>query len=201
MYPERFPKFEPQGCFGSARSRRRQLPHERRHVGPRRQLGDELLDLPLRKVAGAAEHRLPVLASEVRDQKRDPGEVQAAVSQHVEQGGVASGGTCHLDAQPGLRFGQMEALDTIREHRRARLAQVEAPLVHLGDVGDEVGLDTAGVVQDLRQAQEEDVVRERSQRCLGRSDPGGGRGRGRTVGGRRGCPAVGGRRGSPAVGG
>jgi hypothetical protein len=62
------------------------------------------------------------------------------------------------DAQVALRLREMKDLRTVREHGGRSLADVEPALVHLGDVGDEVGLDPPSVPHELGQAAQELVT-------------------------------------------
>ena len=64
----------------------------------------------------------------------------------------------------GLGLRQVQPLDAVGEHRWARLAEVEAALVHLGDVGHEVGLDAARVAQDRGELRQQLLVGERLER-------------------------------------
>ena len=50
--------------------------------GPRRQLGDQLLDLALGPVRGPLQERLAVLPGQVRRQLRNGGQVKAPLAQH-----------------------------------------------------------------------------------------------------------------------
>ena len=56
---------------------------------------------------------------------------------------------------------KVQRSSAVREHGGERLARVQPSLVHLGDVRDEVRLDTARLHQDLGQAPEESVVGHR----------------------------------------
>jgi hypothetical protein len=56
----------------------------------------------------------------------------------------------------------MQDLDAIRVHRGRGIPGVETALIDLGDKGHEIGLDAAGLFQDLGQAAKELVVLEES---------------------------------------
>ena len=62
------------------------------------------------------------------------------------------------DAQIGLRLRKVEDLRAVREHRRRGRARVQAARVDLTEVGDEVGLDTPGLPQDLGETAQQLVV-------------------------------------------
>jgi hypothetical protein len=137
----------------------RQLPHERGHVGPRTDLGDQLLDLALGQVRRTTEERVAVLPRQVRRQLGDAAEVQAAVGEHREQDWMLARGARRHDPQVGFRLREMEDVDAVAEHRRRRRARIEASPIHLADVGDDVGLSATGVAQELGEATKQRVVR------------------------------------------
>ena len=66
----------------------RQLPHERGHVGPGTDLGDQLLDLALGPMRRTTEERVAILPRQMRRQLGDAAEVQTAVGEHREQDGM-----------------------------------------------------------------------------------------------------------------
>jgi hypothetical protein len=70
----------------------RQLPDPRQRIRSWRQLCDQLLDLPLRAVGRALQHRVAVGHGEVRRQSRDRAQVQPAVGEHREQHRVLARG-------------------------------------------------------------------------------------------------------------
>jgi hypothetical protein len=108
-----------------------------------------------------------VLGGQVRRDHRDSAQVDAAVLEHREQLRVPPRCACHRDAQASLRLGEVEHFGAVREERRYGRARIEAPLVDLGEMGDESGLAAAHVTDERRQAEEELVVRQRVQRVLG----------------------------------
>ncbi len=150
----------------------RQLPDERRSIAARRELSHELFDLALREEGGAGQDRGRVLVGEVRSQQRDAGEMQPSVAQHLQQRRVSSRGPCDHDAETGFRLRQVQLLDAVVEHRRARLAQEKAPRIDLGDVGDQVGLDPARVAEDRGEPLEQVAVRNGREREGGGEVPG-----------------------------
>ena len=141
----------------------RQLPDHRQGVRPGRDLGDQLLDLALGPVRGAAEQRLAILRGQVGRQLRDGAQVEASVAQHREKHRMLACGAGDGDAQVRLELGEVERLRTVDEHRGRGLAGVEPAGIHFTDVGDEVGLDAARVAQELGQATEQLVVGNRVQ--------------------------------------
>jgi uncharacterized membrane protein YccC len=117
-----------------------QLAHERGHIGPRRDLGDQLLDLALGQVFGTLQEGVAVLPRQMRRQLGDAAEVQAAVGEHREQDGVPARGARSGDPKVGFRLREMQDVDAVAEHRRRRKARIEASPIDLTDVGDEVRL-------------------------------------------------------------
>ena len=137
-----------------------------RHVRPWRELGDKLLDPPLREMRGPRQERRPVLERQVRRELDHAAEVQAAVREHREKDGVLARRARRGDAQVGFRLGEVEHLGAVGEQRRRRRAHVEAPLVHLGEVRDDVGLVSSRLAQQIRELAQELVVREQVQRPI-----------------------------------
>jgi hypothetical protein len=137
-----------------------QLPYHRRSIRTRRDLCDQLLDLPLGPVGGPLQEIVPVLRRQVRGHLRDGGQVQTPIGQHRQEHRVLSRRTCRGDAQVGLGLREMEDLRAVGEHRGRSLAGVEPALVDLADVGDEVGLDAPGLPQKLDEAAQQLVVRD-----------------------------------------
>ena len=84
--------------------------------------------------------------------------MKPTVGQHVEEEGMLEGGTGRGDAQVGLGLGEVKDLSTVGEHRRGGFASVEPALVDLGDVGHEIGLRAAGLVEQIAQPTEQLVV-------------------------------------------
>ena len=62
------------------------------------------------------------------------------------------------DAAVGLGFREVQGSSAVGEHRREGLTGVEPALVGLADVGDEIGLDAAGLRDELRESIEQLVV-------------------------------------------
>ena len=138
----------------------RHSPDRRTDVGPRRELGEELLDLSLGLVGCALQENLSVLRREMRSEKGDTGEVKPAVGQQVQDDRVLTGRPRGRDPQEGLVLGEVEALEAVHEHGRRRLARVEPARIDLGDVGHEVGLGVTGGLEECHETAEELVVRE-----------------------------------------
>ena len=74
--------------------------------------------------------------------------------------------TSRRNAEIGFRLGEVQSVHAVGEHRRKGLAGEEPSLLHLGDVGDDVGLDAPGLAHELGQAVEQLVVRDRLERPL-----------------------------------
>ena len=138
---------------------RRQLAHPRRHVRTGPQLGHDLLDLALGLVGGALQEGLSVPGRQVRGQQRDAAQVNPPVAEHLEEHRVLATRPRHVDPQRGLGLREMQHLDAVGVHGGRGLPGVEPARVHLGDEGDEVGLDAAGLLQHLGQAAQQIVVR------------------------------------------
>ena len=142
----------------------RESPHQGRCVFPRRHFGDQFLDLSLGPMRCASEQSLPVLCREVRREQGDRAQVKAPVAEHRQEHRVLARGAGDGDAQVGLTLREMESLRAVGEHGRERFTRVEASLVRLGNVGDEVRLDAARLAENLGQAAQEDVVGDRGER-------------------------------------
>jgi hypothetical protein len=57
----------------------------------------------------------------------------------------------------------MKHSPAVLEHRRARLLCIEPPELDLRDVGDDLGLDTAGLLHELEQLTQEVLVSDTLQ--------------------------------------
>jgi hypothetical protein len=90
--------------------------------------------------------------------------VEPAVREHREEHGVLSSRPGHVDPQIGFGLGEVEDVSAIDEHRGGGLAGVEVSSLHLTDVGDEVGLDAAGLTEEKGESAQEVVVVERFER-------------------------------------
>jgi hypothetical protein len=71
------------------------------HVGPRRQLGDELLDPAFGAVGGASENALVVGGGEVGRELRRAAQMETPVGDHLEQERKLPRGTGNADAEIG----------------------------------------------------------------------------------------------------
>jgi hypothetical protein len=109
---------------------------------------------------GARQQSRRVLASEVRDELADAGQMESTILQHLQDQRVLPGGSACADPQVGLGLGEMEDLRAVREHRRRGFARVEPALLDFSDVRDQVGLDPARVTEQRGQATKDIVVRE-----------------------------------------
>jgi hypothetical protein len=117
-------------------------------------------------VGGSLQQLVPVLEREVRGQHGDGGQVETAIRQHRQEHGVFPGCTGHRNAEIGLGLGKVQDLPDVTEHRGKCLAGIEPSLLHLGDVGDDVRLDSTGLAHERGQALEQFVVRDRLERSL-----------------------------------
>jgi len=111
-------------------------------------------------VHGTLKQRLGAFVREVRSQLGDGAEMQAAIGQHVEQHREAARGASAGDAQVGLVLGEVEHLDAVGEHARARLTQVEPAGVDLGDVRHDLGLAAPVPIDEGGEPLEQLVIRE-----------------------------------------
>jgi hypothetical protein len=154
------------GYLGSIRTNRPvgQLPQEGRNVGSGSPLGEEFFDLALGLVDGAREEEVPVLAREVRCQLGDARQMETTVREHREENGVPPSRPGHGDPQIGLGLGEVEDVRAVDEHRGGGFAGVEVTSLHLTDVGDEVGLDAAGLTEEKGEPAKEVVVGEGFER-------------------------------------
>jgi len=109
----------------------------------RRQLGDQDFDLALGPVLGTLQNRRAVLLVEMRRQPLDRAQVQATIRQHLQEHRMPPRRARHRDAQVGLRLREVEDLGAVHEEGGSRLACPEPTRIHLGEVGDEVGLDAS----------------------------------------------------------
>src|SRR5262249_30714236 len=141
------------GLFGK-------LSYHARSIRPRRNLGHDLLDLALRLVDGSREQSVPVLSRENRRQLADAAQVEPAVRQHLEEDWVLPSGLGDREPELGLALGEVKDVRAVREHRRDGVASVEVSGFHLADVGDERGLDTARLPEEIGEAGEQLVVGE-----------------------------------------
>jgi hypothetical protein len=116
----------------------RQLPHDRRNIGPRRELSHELLDPTFRPVGSPGEHEVAILRGQMWRQQADTAQVKPPLGEQGQEHGVLPGGAGRDNAQVGLGFGEVKDLGAVTEHRSARMARVELSLVDLGDVRDEI---------------------------------------------------------------
>jgi hypothetical protein len=85
----------------------------------------------------------------MRGQTRGGRQVEPAVAEHVEELRVVARGPGGRDAEVGLEVRELEHFDAVDVHGRFRLARVKAPRIDLGDVGDDVGLDSPGLAVEV----------------------------------------------------
>jgi hypothetical protein len=111
-------------------------------------------------VDSSREERIPVLRREVGCQLGDPGQLQPAVREHLEQDGVLPSRPGHGDPVVRHAFGEVQHVRAIEKHRRAGMARVEMAGVDLGDVSHESSLDPVGLTQKIGEPREELVVGE-----------------------------------------
>jgi hypothetical protein len=79
----------------------------------------------------------------VRREQGGTAQMQLARGEPGHQRRVLPRGPRHRDAQVRLGLGQVQDAGRVHEHRGRGRAQVEAPRIHLAQVRDELGLDTA----------------------------------------------------------
>jgi hypothetical protein len=112
-------------------------------------------------VDGSRQHAIAVVDREVSCQARNRADVEPAVGDHLQEHRVVAGGPRCGDPHVGLGLGQMEHPGAVGEHGRAGLAQVETPRVHLADVREELRFGPPTTVQELGEAGQQCVVRDR----------------------------------------
>lgn len=150
----------------------RQLPDAAGRVRKGCERADQPLDLPPRPVRRALEQALPCRGLQAREHWRElrrPAQVQAPVGQHREQDRMPPRRAGHRDPQVRLVLGEVERPGAVREQRRERLPGVEPPLVHLGELRDQLGLDPPRLPDAPREPPQQLVVGERSSRLPLRS--------------------------------
>jgi len=144
---------------GRARHRRAgQAAHERRRIRLRRDLGDQRLDLALGAVDRAREQRLVILLAKVRRQRGDGAHVETPVGQHREHDREPAREAGDRDPEVRLGLRKMEPRHGVDMHRWTGLEEVEPASVHLGEVPDELGLDSPSTPEDLGQTREQGVI-------------------------------------------
>ena len=122
---------------GSPSLRRRELPDERRSVGPGPERRGDLFDLDLSLPAGRLEHAPVVVGSQVRRQQPHSREAERAALEHLEDHGKAPCRTGDRDAVVGLLLGEAEDVPAVREERAVAGAQVHVAGVELREVRDQ----------------------------------------------------------------
>jgi hypothetical protein len=138
----------------------RKLSNDRGDVRSGCQPGHQLLDLAACLVGRARQEVGAVLSREVGSKPRDRREVESAIGQHLEDHRIFPGEAARGDAEVGFGLGQVEHLDAIRMHGGTGSASVEAPQVHLGDVGDELALGATGVHEQRFETVEQSGIGE-----------------------------------------
>jgi len=74
--------------------------------------------------------------------------------------------TGRCNPEIGLRLGEVQDVHAVGEHRRKGLAGKESSILHLGDVGDDVGFGAPGLAHELGQAAEQLVVGDGLERSF-----------------------------------
>jgi hypothetical protein len=112
--------------------------NQRRHVGVRGDLGDELFDLALGPITSAGEQLDVVFGRQVRGEQEDAGKVDRGIGEHLEDQrklpGQARGATPAL----GFVLRQAQFVNAIRPERCASPLAIDAAGVDLGEVGEEM---------------------------------------------------------------
>jgi hypothetical protein len=140
--------------------------HHHRNVRPGSDLRDQLQDLTLGLVGGSLQEPVSVLAGEVRSQLVDCRQVKTAIRLHGQEHRMQPRRPGCRNAEIGLGLGEVQDVHAVGEHRREGLAGKEPSLLHLRDVGDDVGLDAPGLAHELGQAVEQLVVRDGLERSF-----------------------------------
>jgi hypothetical protein len=101
---------------------------------------------------------IAVFHGENPQENGDPAHVEPAVGEHLQEDRMPSRRPGHANSPEGLALGEMQDTSGVHEHRRAGVAGIETPEVHLGNVGDERGLVAADFANDVGERGEELVV-------------------------------------------
>jgi hypothetical protein len=114
-------------------------------------------------VGRPGEQGIPVFVCEVRSKLGDPGQVKAPIGQHHEKERMLARGSGHRDPKIGLGFREVKDVGAVGEHRRTRLAHIQAPLVDLADVRDQIRLDAPRLPEEIEETTKQLVVGERCE--------------------------------------
>jgi hypothetical protein len=109
-----------------------ELSHHRWRVRPWRDCRDEPFDIALARVACGVEQFVAVRLSEMRPQETQIREREIAALETFQHDGKSSGYACRFDAAARRVLRHMQDACAVDEQRRASLAEIQPPRVHLG---------------------------------------------------------------------
>ena len=119
-----------------------------------------MLNLALRAVGGAREQPLGVVLAQMRRQLGDGAQVKPPVGEHLEYQRESSRQPGRSDPKVRLGIRQVQLRRRVDVHRWTRLAKIELPPVHLGQMPDQVCLDATTAPDKLGDASEQKIVGE-----------------------------------------
>jgi hypothetical protein len=123
-------------------------------------------DLICRLVPHGRDPVIGVLESEPWSQQAHAGYVQIPPTHGLQDRGMPPRRASGRDSLVGNRFREMKHPDTVRKHRRAPLAQIQAPGVHLAEMLEQLGLEyVAAPDQGVQTRQELIVGKTCERRC------------------------------------
>jgi hypothetical protein len=117
----------------------RELANRHRHVRPRREPGDDLLDLLFALPAGRFEDVDVVCLRQVPGEQLHPSQVDRALREQVEDAREPPGRTGDLDSVVRLPLRHREDGAAVRVERVVALTQMHVARVELGKVSDDLG--------------------------------------------------------------
>jgi hypothetical protein len=137
------------------------------------------LDLGLPLMRRERNQLRDVFGGEMRREKSHRSQVQAPLSDRLEQPRKLPRCSGRVDAVAGYVLGHVQLFDAIREHRRIAVCDEQSPRIELGDVGQQDSRRRAVLSGDGNERATQGCVAQVSQRASGHEVPirGGGAGR------------------------
>ena len=146
------------GCV--AVSRRRQPSDRGLHIGPRREAGNQFVDLPPRHPLSFAQDRGVILGREVRCQKTDGRQVHPAVGKQIEDHRKRPRRPRSFDAVAGGGFREPENLRAVREQLSRSLASIELAPIQFREMDEKLDSDVPRLFGENEHAGDERLVRQ-----------------------------------------
>jgi hypothetical protein len=138
--------------------RLRQRHDLRRNVRPRRNLGDQPVEVALAPVPRPRKQLAVILLREMGGQHVDRRQVDLPAGEHLEHPRKPPSRPRRGDPLASRRLGHPQPLDTEREQGRARLPKVEPALVDLDQIRQQLGRDLVGPPRQHLHALEHPVI-------------------------------------------